>query len=150
MPVLIRTDPGNPGFIQLVKMLDADLAERDGEETAFYSQFNQLDSIRHVVLAFQNEMAIACGAMKEIEPGTMEIKRMFTLPAYRGNGIASLVLKELETWATELNYQRCCLETGKRQPEAIHLYEKNGYLYIPNYGQYEGVENSVCFEKLLL
>lgn len=149
MVEVIRTGSTDPGFIQLVQLLDADLAERDGEETAFYSQFNQLDRIRHVVLAYHNDMAIACGAMKEIEPGTMEIKRMFTLPDYRGKGIASLVLKELETWATELNYQRCCLETGKRQPEAIHLYEKNGYLYIPNYGQYEGVENSVCFEKLL-
>jgi putative acetyltransferase len=40
-------------------------------------------------------------------------------------------------------------ETGKRQPEAIALYEKQGYQRISNYGQYIGVENSVCFEKVL-
>jgi len=41
------------------------------------------------------------------------------------------------------------LETGKRQPEAIELYKKSGYKLTPNYGQYAGVENSLCFEKKL-
>ena len=49
-----------------------------------------------------------------------------------------------------INYEKCRLETGKKQPEAIELYKKNGYNIIPNYGQYEGVENSVCFEKTLI
>ena len=47
----------------------------------------------------------------------------------------------------ELSCEKCILETGKRQPEAIELYKKNGYRIIPNYGQYAGIENSVCFEK---
>jgi GNAT superfamily N-acetyltransferase len=82
-------------------------------------------------------------------PVIMEVKRMYTLPEYRGKGIASIVLAELEKWAAELGYQKTVLETGKRQPEAIALYEKNNYRQIPNYGQYAGVENSVCFEKEL-
>ena len=68
----------------------------------------------------------------------------------RGEGIATIILKELEVWAAELHYEKCRLETGKKQPEAIELYKKNGYKVIPNYGQYEGVENSVCFEKSLV
>ncbi len=52
-------------------------------------------------------------------------------------------------WASELGYTSCVLETGKRQPEAIALYTKNGYKIIPNYEQYEGVENSVCFRKII-
>ena len=55
----------------------------------------------------------------------------------------------LEKWARELSCTRCILETGKRQPEAIGLYKRNGYRLIPNYGQYAAVENSVCFEKEL-
>jgi len=39
------------------------------------------------------------------------------------------------------------LETGLRQPEAIALYNKSGYSVIPNYGQYAGKYNSLCFEK---
>jgi putative acetyltransferase len=59
------------------------------------------------------------------------------------------VLKALEDWAKELGYHKCILETGKRQPDAIALYQKNGYSIMPNYGQYQGVTNSVCFEKQL-
>jgi GNAT superfamily N-acetyltransferase len=77
----------------------------------------------------------------------MEVKRMFTLPECRGKGVATKVLDELEKWATELGYKKCILETGKRQPEAIALYKKNGYKRISNYGQYVAMENSVCFEK---
>jgi hypothetical protein len=56
----------------------------------------------------------------------------------------------LEIWSGELSYSRCVLETGKKQPEAIALYQKSAYRKIPNYGQYADVENSVCFEKKLV
>ena len=146
---LIRTDSGNNDFIELVKHLDADLAERDGEDHIFYSQFNKVDQIRYVVIAFQNSIPIACGAIKQYSPGTMEVKRMYTSPKGRGKGIATLVLTELEKWAAEMAFSKCILETGKRQAEAIGLYKKNGYNIIPNYGQYAGIENSVCFTKEL-
>jgi GNAT superfamily N-acetyltransferase len=144
---LIRSDSDNQDFIGLVKQLDADLAERDGVEHSFYAQFNQINKIKYVVIAYEDGRAVSCGAIKEFAPKTMEVKRMYTLPDSRGKGIASQVLTELESWAAELAYEKCILETGKKQPEAIRLYEKNGYKLIPNYGQYAGVENSVCFEK---
>jgi len=74
---------------------------------------------------------------------------MFTVSTNRGKNLASNVLHALETWAIEMGYQTCLLETGPKQPEAIRLYEKNGYKLIPNYGQYVGVESSICFEKRL-
>ncbi len=144
---ILRTDSGNPDFIELVKQLDADLAERDGKDHSFYAQFNKIDMIRHAVVAYENDKPVACGAIKEFAPQIMEVKRMYTLPEYRGKGIAGKVLSELETWAAELSYTKCVLETGKKQPEAIQLYQKSGYRIIPNYGQYAGIENSVCFEK---
>jgi putative acetyltransferase len=144
---LIRTDSDNPDFIALVKLLDADLAQRDGEDHSFYAQFNKIDRIRHVVLAYENGRPLGCGAIKEFAPGAMEVKRMYTLPESRSKGIATKILSALESWAAELSYTRCVLETGKRQPEAIALYKKSGYRVIANYGQYAGVENSVCFEK---
>jgi len=144
---LIRTDSGNWDFIQLVNKLDADLAERDGEEHLFYSRFNKIDLIRHVVVAYLDDTAISCGAIKKYDQKTMEIKRMFTRPENRGKGTAGLILDELENWASELNFEKCILETGKRQAEAISLYTKSGYAITPNYGQYAGIENSVCFRK---
>jgi putative acetyltransferase len=146
---ILRTESENKDFIELVKYLDADLAIRDGDDHSFYSQFNKIDQIKNVVVAYENEQPVGCGAIKEFEPGTFEIKRMYTSPESRGKGIASKVLTELENWATELSYKKCILETGKKQPEAISLYKRNGYKLIPNYGQYTNVENSICFEKQL-
>lgn len=146
---LERTNSENPNFVNLVKMLDKDLAERDGEEHAFYHQFNQIDSLKHAIVLFENEEAVSCGAFKSLDSEHVEIKRMYTHIGARGKGFASKVLAELEIWALELGYEKSRLETGIRQPEAIALYEKNAYSKIPNYGQYQGIENSRCFEKLL-
>jgi GNAT superfamily N-acetyltransferase len=144
---ITRTTSDNPEFIRLVAHLDQDLAIRDGDDHAFYSQFNKIDKIRHCVVAFIDQIAVGCGAIREYEPGMVEVKRMYVLPEYRGRGIASAVLEAVEHWATELGYARCILETGIKQPEAIGLYLKSGYRIMPNYGQYAGVDNSVCMEK---
>jgi putative acetyltransferase len=149
MIIVKRTDSSNPDFQALVKELDKDLAIRDGEEHSFFAQFNKIDHIKHVVVAYLNNEAIGCGAVKQYNENTMEVKRMFVPVQARGQGIASVVLQELEQWCRELGFVKCILETGIRQPEAIKLYQKNNYYSIPNYGQYEGVESSVCFEKEL-
>ena len=146
---IIRTNSDDQDFIDLVKNLDAELAERDGNDHPFYAQFNKIDKIKFVVVAYENRKPMGCGAIKEYAPNTMEIKRMYTSPESRGKGIATKVLTELEIWATELSYEKCILETGKKQPEAIGLYKKNGYKLIPNYGQYAEIENSLCFEKVV-
>ena len=146
---IIRTDATNNDFMQLVSLLDKELAVRDGEDYAFYAQYNQVDTIRHVVVAYLHDTPVGCGAFKPYAPGVAEVKRMFVQPAVRGQGIASQVLRALEAWAKELDYNELILETGQAQPEAIGLYVKSGYVVIPNYGQYEQVENSVCFKKVM-
>lgn len=147
--IIKRTNSSNVDFQNLVKLLDADLAIRDGEDHAFYHQFNSIDTLKNCIIAYQDETAAACGAFKPFSDDTVEIKRMYTDIQNRGKGLASKLLNELEIWAAEEGYKKCVLETGVKQPEAIALYEKCGYSRIPNYGQYIGVENSVCFEKIL-
>jgi putative acetyltransferase len=149
MVQLIRTDSSNTDFQALVRLLDQDLSGRDGDEHAYYAQFNKIDHIQHVVVAYLNNEAVGCGAFKPYADSLVEIKRMYVRPALRGQRIAQQVLTELETWAAELKAAGFVLETGKRQPEAIRLYQRCGYEIIPNYGQYAGVENSVCMQKLL-
>ena len=146
---LIRTEANNKDFLALVKCLDSDLAERDGKDHSFYSQFNKITHLKFAVIAYVNDIAIGCGAIKEFDLTAMEVKRMYVISESRGKGIATKILTELECWAKELSYNKCVLETGKRQPEAIELYRKNGYKIIPNFGQYAGIENSLCFEKEL-
>lgn len=146
---LLRTDSDNADFRELVALLDADLAIRDGAEHLFYAQYNKIDKIREVVVVYENETAVGCGAFKKYEQGATEIKRMYVCENMRGRGIAGMILSELEKWAKELDFSECVLETGVKQPEAIALYKKSGYEIIPNYGQYEGIENSVCMRKLI-
>lgn len=146
---IVRTNSDNQDFINLVNLLDKDLAIRDGDDHAFYHQFNSIDKIKHAIVIYENNKPLACGAIKEFSTNSMEVKRMYTLPECRGKGFATKVLMELEKWAAELQYEKCVLETGKKQPEAINLYKNNGYQVISNYGQYINVENSICFEKKL-
>lgn len=146
---ITRTDSSNNAFRELIAQLDAELLTIDGEDNIFYSQFNKLDAIRHAVVAYQNGMPVGCGAIKQFDQTAMEVKRMYVQPAYRGKGVAVLVLAELEKWAKELGNTRCVLETGERLPAAVAFYQKNGYRIIPNYGQYIGIDNSICFEKTL-
>jgi GNAT superfamily N-acetyltransferase len=146
---LLRTDNANEDFRALVVLLDAHLAVTDEDEHDFYQQYNGLDAIKHVVMAYENDEPLACGAFKHYEDGVVEIKRMFTAEAVRGRGLAVRVLNELEAWAAAEGYTKAILETGKRQPYAVRLYEKRGYTVIPNYGQYAGMDNSVCMEKTL-
>ena len=149
MNKFIRTNSENEDFQNLVRQLDADLKIRDGEENLFYAQFNKIVRIKFVIVAFEGEVAVGCGAIKEYADDTMEVKRMYVVQNKRGKGFASSILKELEKWTIDLNYKICVLETGKKQQEAIELYKKNGYQIIQNFGQYENVENSICFEKVL-
>ena len=149
MIILVRTNSDNSDFRELVALLDADLQIRDGAEHSFYAQFNKIDKIREVVVAYENEIAVGCGAFREYTANVAEIKRMFVRPEWRERGIAGKILTELETWAKELNFSECVLETGLKQPEAVRLYKKSGYEIIPNYGQYVGVENSVCMKKFI-
>lgn len=146
---IVRTTSNNKDFVLLVQKLDNYLKITDGEEHDFYNQFNNIDVLKHVVIAYKNNQPIGCGAFKPYNTTTVEIKRMFTAPETRGQGVASKILNELEVWAKQTGYTSTILETGKRQIEAVAFYKKCEYLTIPNYGQYKNMENSVCFKKEL-
>ena len=149
MKRIIRTDNNNLDFQALITELDAYLKITDGEDHEFYNQFNSLKKINNVVVAFQNEQAIGCGAFRKFDANTVEIKRMYVKVTYRGFGVANTVLSSLEEWASEEGFTKCVLETGNRQIDAIKFYKKSGYRSIPNYGQYAQMEDSNCFEKLV-
>jgi len=149
MITINRTDSENKDFQDLIYKLDTDLAERNGEKNDFFAQFNKTNLIQNVIVAYSDNIPVGCGAIKVYDNNTMEVKRMFVLKEQRGKNIAGTILNNLEQWAKELSYNKCILETGDKMPEAIGLYRKSGYKQIPNYGQYENVESSLCFEKIL-
>lgn len=149
MLTLIRTNSENKNFQNLVLELDKDLAKKNGDTNDFFAQYNKTDLIKNVVVALNDYLPVGCGALKEFDNSTMEIKRMYVTIEMRGKGVAVAVLNDLESWAKELGYKKCVLETGDKMLEAIGLYKKSGYKIIKNYGQYENIESSICFEKEL-
>ena len=149
MTTLTRTNSENQDFQKLIQLLDQVLQVVDGEDHGFFAQFNTVENIKNVVVYYIDGTAVGCGAFKEYSSKTIEIKRMFVHQDYRGKGIAKEILKELEQWATELNYEQSILETGIKLENAIHLYKTQGYAQTENYEPYINVESSVCMKKIL-
>lgn len=143
---LVRTTSDNPDFKKLSALFDEYLVDIDGEERDFFAFYNNVH-LDHVLVIYENEEAVGCGAFKKFDDNTAEIKRMFVHPDQRGKGIARFILSELESWSKEFGFTSYILETSPKLTSAIALYKKTGYQLIPNYGQYIGVENSICMKK---
>jgi len=94
---IVRTDSNNQDFIALVEQLDAYLKITDGNEHEFYNQFNGIDALHHVVVLYNHNEAIACGAFKKFNTDTVEVKRMFVIPSKRQTGLGKIVVKELKS-----------------------------------------------------
>ena len=92
---------------------------------------------------------VACGGLARYDETTAELRRMYVVPAARGQGLSRRLLTALEAEARRLGYEALRLETGNRQTEAIGLYESAGYAPIARYGPFVDDERSVCFEKRL-
>jgi GNAT superfamily N-acetyltransferase len=85
---IIKTDATHKDFRALVVALDAYLEVTDGEDHAFYDQFNSIDTIKHVLVAYQDTVPVGCGAIKVFNKHAVEVKRMYTIPSARGKGVA--------------------------------------------------------------
>lgn len=147
--VLHRTDSNDRDFQYLIVLMDYDLRQRYGLVQTIYDDLNKLGELDTVLMAYIDKVPAGCGCFRKFSDNTIEVKRMFVEPAFRGQGVASQILAGLESWAREKGFTRAILETGRKQPEAIHLYEKSGYASTINYGPYAGLENSVCMRKKL-
>jgi putative acetyltransferase len=149
MITLVRCNSNYRDFLDLAALLDEDLVMRYDEVQELYNQHNRLGLIDTVVVVYVDNNPAGCGCYKDFDDNTVEIKRLYVKPEYRGSGLAKAILLELEQWAREKGYSRATLETGIKQPEAIRFYTRQGYEKIKNYRQYEGNENSVCMSKKL-
>ncbi|WP_291034775.1 GNAT family N-acetyltransferase [Dyadobacter sp. 50-39] len=149
MPEYIRTTSDNPDFQRLTGELDDELCRIYNTNKEDYEEYNRITGLPTVVLAYEDGAAIACGCFKPFDAQRIELKRMFVNPAFRGKGIASAMVRELENWARELGYPTVILETGKGQPEAIALYRKLGYADIPHFGEFPEESRSVCLGKAI-
>lgn len=147
---ITRTNSNDPDFLCLVAALDKDLRSRYNELQDTYDQYNKVPDLATVVIAYDHDIPVGCGCFKQFDASAVEIKRMFVTPIKRGTGVASFILQELENWAKELSCNQAVLETGNKQYEAISFYQKEGYTITENYGQYIGMDSSICMKKQLV
>jgi GNAT superfamily N-acetyltransferase len=147
-----REDVTSPVAAALIAALNAELSERYPEVGANHFRLDvaEVEEGRGAFLvARAGDAPGGCGAIRRIDGDTGEIKRMYVAPALRGRGIGARLLAALEAEARRLRLTRVVLETGARQPEALALYRRAGYVEIPPFGEYVGSPLSVCMEKRL-
>lgn len=136
----------SPDFAVLVSALVEDLDER---YPGLSEEEPPPQDLLVAVVAYNGDAPVGCGALREAEPGVGEIKRMFVLPEARGQGAARRMLDALEAQGRLMGYSAIRLGSGLRQPEALALYESCGYCRMPLFGDYEGTDLCVCYEKAL-
>jgi putative acetyltransferase len=149
-PEFIRTTSDHPDFRTMVISLDEDLNLRNGDIQRQYDRYNKIDQIKHAIVIYLEDKPVGCGCFKRFDDHSVEMKRMFVLPELRGQQLAARMLQELENWAAEEGNTTAVLETGRRQVEAQRLYSIAGYSKIQNYGQYVGMDDSLCYRKELI
>lgn len=142
-----RTTSENPDFQYLITLLDADIHSKNYAQQGTFDKMNVVENNQTVIVVYDENKAVACGCFKRYDDKTIEIKRMFVSPEYRGKRIAGMILNELEAWAKEFGFSRSILETGAKQSQAIIMYQKEGFERIPNFGVYENVAESFCFGR---
>ena len=97
------------------------------------------------LIAYLNDVAVGCGAVRRLDDTTAEIKRMYVDPFVRGRGIGRALVEALEREALLVGVTNVVLETGTRLASAIKLYEAMGYAHIPLFGEYLSSPNTSLF-----
>ena len=136
--------------VHLTGPMVAELSERyggDGASPTDGSDF--LPPYGVFLVAAVDGTDVACGGLRLLDDGIGEIKRMYAAPSVRGRGIARALLRELLTHARGTGLREVWLETGTLQPEAIGLYESEGFTPIEKYGYYKDEDLSRCYAVIL-
>jgi putative acetyltransferase len=153
MSITIAREPFDSADARrLIEALDGHLASRYTPEQRFGPNLKPAQitpGLGTFVVARADGRAVGCGAVRLIDPTTVEVKRMYVDPDMRGRGVAKEILAHLEAAGRELGARRAVLETGIYQDEAIGLYRRAGYTVVDCWGEYTTSPTSVCYEKAI-
>lgn len=138
-----------PEFVSLTEDLDRELHRKKGTAQQAYQGLNKLDGITDVVVAFQGGRPLGCASFKLRTPGIAEVKRVYVRPERRGRGVSRRLMETLEVRARQRGINTVLVETSRTFVEANGLYPSIGYREIPNYPPYDGMADSICFQKEL-
>ena len=142
-------DPALPEARALLAALSLTLHQITGSDgqASFDVRDVQGDRACFAIARAGDGTSLGCGAIRPLEPGIAELKRMFAVPGTRGVG--SAVLGFLERQALVFGYGQVWLETRRVNERAVAFYDKHGYRPIANFGRYVGRPEAVCLGKAL-
>ncbi len=136
-------------FIRLADELDKELLDKNGAIQDQYNKYNKLAGIKDIIIAYDNLDPIGCASIKKYEEDVYEIKRVYVKKEYRKVGVGRIMMEKIEEIAKEKKIKVLVLETSKTFIPAISLYKSLLYFVTDNYGQYKGMEYSVCMKKVI-
>ncbi len=143
----ILTDEKDERFLGLVSELDRGYYERIGDELSKYDSYNEFKHHHVVILALDNDIAVACASYRIFDEDSVEFKRVYVKKEYRKRGIAYNIITQLEKLVIKDNFRYSYIVTGKYNMAAIRLYEKLDYQLIDNFGQFEDDDAVICMKK---
>lgn len=144
---ILPTSPYDKACLQLQDELSATLQQITGSSGRASFDASAWGKRDIFLLACSNDIAVGCGALREVSAEIGEIKRMYARPETRGVG--TQLLQALEKHALAHGFKTLWLETRKINQRAVAFYLRNGYQIRENYGRYAGRAEAVCFEKRL-
>ena len=110
---------------------------------------NISEAITDVLIAYDNDKAIACAGIKGYSSTDAEVKRVWVEPEYRGRHLGQEIMRMIEEKAAERGFKRAILQTRELMTDAVRLYQKMGYSRIENYAPYDKLSGAICFAKEL-
>lgn len=119
------------------------------ENRRSFIPYNFSEDIQDVLVAYIDDVPVACTGFKKYSESDMEIKRVWVEPEYRGHHIAVDMIKRIEDKAKRQGFRRAILQTREIMKAAVELYEKLGYHRINNYPPYDKLDGAICFAKEL-
>jgi putative acetyltransferase len=146
--VITKERPDTPDAMILIE-------ELEGELDGFYPNESRhgysVEKLIQLNVAFfvtrKDGVPAGCGGVQLFGKEYGEVKRMYVRPAFRGFGLAKMMLEELSKYAKENGVYVLKLETGIHQKDAIALYRGWGFKEIGHFGEYQEDPLSLFFEK---
>lgn len=148
---IVAVDPKDAAAVDLIQALDSETQRRYPGEPVFGIDAERfIDRGGVFLLGFVAGSPVACGALRPIDDGVFEVKRMYVRDEFRGRGLSRLMFNKLELMARDAGCRVLRVETGYKQPEALGLYRSVGFSETQRFGPYVENEYSVCFAKRVL
>ncbi|MFN3614339.1 MAG: GNAT family N-acetyltransferase [Rubrimonas sp.] len=144
-----RVTPDHPDALALIALSEAEQAAIYPPEVRHAFSPDQLIAAGVIFLVASDGAPLGCGGVAPLD-GYGELKRIFTVRAARGAGVASAIVRALENEALALGLRTMRLETGNRSPAALRLYGRLGYARRGPFGGYAENGSSVFMEKRLI